>query len=182
MVKSDRKVDNAYTLNDSQSTHEFGHRFLVEQSLAYPKEVYLILSSSGGVKWLDRTWAGLRMQGGTPIPPGAVKYRKIEPDFELDGFLITFPEPNDAPEAFLSALVFQRQTPSGQKTIVSARYFTLELGRGLVADTEARLYFFCEWTKGGHVNYGQLTSSDEREFLDAVRLVCRRDADRTESA
>lgn len=182
MVKSDRKVDNSYTLNDSQSTHDFGHRFLAEQSLAYPKEVYLILSSSGGVKWLDRTWAGLRMQGGTPIPPGAVKYRKIEPDFELEGFLITFPEPKAAPEAFLSALVFRKAAPSGQKTVVSARYFTLELGRGLGTDSDTRLYFFCEWTKEKHINYGQLSSSDEREFLSAVRLVCHREADRTEPA
>ncbi len=180
MVKSGRKVDNSYTLNDSQSTHDFGHRFLAEQSLAYPKEIYLILSSSGGVKWLDRTWAGLRMQGGTPIPPSAVRYRKIEPDFGLEGFLITFPEPKAVPEAFLSALVFRKAAPSGQKAVVSARYFTLELGHGLGADSEARLYFFCEWTKGGHINYGQLASPDEREFLVAVRLVHCRDMESAE--
>ncbi len=158
-------------MHDSRLTHEAGHRFMAGQAQTYPNEVYVTLASDAGARWLDRIWAGLRRQGGAPIPPGVVKYRPIEPEFGLEGFVITFPEPKAPPEAFFSAVIFQRRPDALSGAIASARYFTLELGRTLQPADDPRLYFLCEWTKDSHLNYGSLPSPDEREFLSAVRRV-----------
>lgn len=158
-------------MHDSRLTHETGHRFMAGQAQTYPKEVYRTLVGDGGAKWLDRIWAGLKRPSGAPIPRGVVKYRPIESEYGLEGFIITFPEPKAPPEAFFSAVIFQRGRDTGSEAIASARYFTLELGHKLQPADDPRLYFLCEWTKDSHLNYGSLPSYEEREFLSAVRRV-----------
>jgi hypothetical protein len=83
---------------------------------------------------------------------GGIKIRKIE---RLNGFLIAFPKPEEAPECFFAAVL---------KDGPQYHYVTLELSENFAGDgTKA---FLCEWASNGdHLDYGPRKFADEAHFL-----------------
>jgi hypothetical protein len=56
--------------------------------------------------------------------------------------------------------------------VISTRYFTLELGRNIVDQSEE--YHFCEWVgalQREHKNHGRLRDAREQTFVNAIESV-----------
>ena len=83
--------------------------------------------------------------------------------------VITLPEARGPAEAQMVAIVYRR--PRRQmvfwKTEAVIRYVTLELGHDRAANEW--LNVLCEWTRDGHINYGEGPATDVTEFLGAIQ-------------
>jgi hypothetical protein len=92
-----------------------------------------------------------------------------------EAFIIELPNPQEVPEAFFVAAVFQIKKQLFSKSVESVRYFTLELGKNPY-DLSSNEYHFCEWagnmaTSPRHENYGRIVRADEKLFASALKEV-----------
>lgn len=147
----------------------YAHRALRILALVTPEVFYSKLSSQRSL--LDN-WDFWAESAGTSHPPDGLEFSRTTLRQGTELFLIRMPKPRAVPEAVYVAVAFDVEKQLLRTEVLSARYFTLELGRDVTGQTEA--YFFCEWTLATglqHVNYGILSDSSEQSFIDAIEGV-----------
>jgi hypothetical protein len=83
--------------------------------------------------------------------------------------VITLPPPQASCEAHMVAVAYRppRRRLLFWKTEPVLRYFTLE--HGFDPETNEWLPLLCEWTRHGHLNYGEGPAPEVAAFLEAVR-------------
>lgn len=93
-----------------------------------------------------------------PYSPGQFKAVPLEPEDDVCGIKIMFPEPEDEPLCYYAILFFDWN-------FTRLSYFTVERGN----DFGRQRPFICGWDKNGtHLNYGSLEFDD-----DSILELCR---------
>ncbi len=160
-------ISNTAPEQQDKIRYYFAHIYLPEMFFELPQKMYENLASERGNDFLLFLWknAAKEMASET-IPSGLHLYRQ-KLDSNHEAFLIQMPRPRVVPEAFWGAVTFELEYYTIVPKVVSVRYFTLELGRNPYEPSDE--YHFCEWsTLKEHTNYGKLSQSDMRSFVQAI--------------
>jgi len=150
--------------------YNYAHVALPILSLGNPKKFYRDVSSRRGLQYLTSIWQGLanKMHVHQPHTGLDVSMTTLSPGIEI--VIIRMPKPVASPEALYVGVAFHVKKQLIKTEVISARYFTLELGRNIVTREEE--YHFCEWLgviERKHQNYGQLPHSDVQSFVQAIK-------------
>lgn len=154
--------------------YNFAHLALPILVLMNPNKFYHDISGTGGKKYLNTMWQGLAGRMGIRQSPPGPELSKIILREDVEAFIITLPKPFVVPDAFFVSAVFQFKNLHINKEIEVVRYFTLELGKNLIDQSDE--YHFCEWegnvlTKRQHKNYGRLANGNINSFISAITEV-----------
>lgn len=149
--------------------YNYAHIALRILALGNPRKFYKDVSSRTGTHYLLSIWQGLGRKMGVSHPPDELALSKIAIRRDTELFIIRMPRPKTTPEAFYIGVAFRIKRQLLKTDVLSVRYFTLELGRSIINQSEE--YHFCEWTgalQPEHHNYGRLPISSEQVFVRAV--------------
>lgn len=151
--------------------YNFAHLALPILVLMNPNKFYHDISGTGGKEYLNTMWQGLAGRMGIRKSPPGPELSKIILREDAEAFIITLPKPFVVPDAFFVSAVFQFKTLHINKEIEVVRYFTLELGKSPIDQSDE--YHFCEWegnvlTKRQHKNYGRLADGNVNSFILAI--------------
>jgi len=154
---------------NSTLLYNYAHMVLPFLALGNPGEVYEDLSGSAANQFLVSIWKDLESFFKlSQSHEGLHLAGKIDQeDYKI--FVVQLPKPTASPEAFYIGVAFKVTEKILKTEVISARYFTLELG--LEISTRSELYFFCEWEgveNKKHINMGVLPARDEQTFINEI--------------
>ncbi|MFO7562691.1 MAG: hypothetical protein R6X02_08600 [Enhygromyxa sp.] len=152
----------------------FAHVVLPQVMSGHEPSRVDLAGQAADVEFFRTMWDELAdLVEGEPIPNAGleVTYRKAD---ELEAMILTLPKAEVPGEAIMVAVV---RRPVRRWLLFSGhalRYFTLELGLNLTDDLQLAGHrtVLCEWSKGGHRNYGDGPDAEVDLFATAVFAKC----------
>jgi len=149
----------------------FAHEAVRAVCAYNPSRFFAIMASSGQAQFMDWIW-GLVCKQVDDQQPNDFKVSDIKVSLARlrnhPVVIFTMPEPRAIAEAHFVVIVLTAEGPAdAPPTEIPFRYFTLECGVNMDAARTERTVL-CEWTKKGHVNYGDGPEAKIDELLDAI--------------
>ena len=153
----------------SSQSFLFAHKALPVLTFADPAKTMAILIGPDAQQFLLDAWdsVGKHCQENMRRSPDGLGLSVSPAGTTGLVVVIRMPEPTEQGEAYFAAIISRFDNPQEPDVehLKWTRLFTLELGTHPVTDTTCPM--LCEWTPGGeHLNLGEGSNVDEREFVE----------------